>query len=103
MALATSRIYSYTTTGNKSPLVIPNGYLRFNVSLQPTSSTAKLQHTFYPRAVVEENPANAVWYDWPEGVVSENTEARLIGAATAIRVVVVSGTDVKMAVNFTNA
>lgn len=102
MALATSRIYEYSSVGNKAPLILPAGYKRCNISLEPTASVAKIQHTFYPKQVVEVDASLATWYDWPDGEVSVNTEASIVGAPTAFRVVVVSGSNVKMAVNFTN-
>jgi len=101
MSLATSRIYAYTTTGNKSPLIMPDGYLRFNVRLVCNSSTAKIQHTLYPKSVVEADPALAQWVDWPFGTITTSKEARIAGAPTAFRVVVESGADVKLEVNVT--
>ena len=102
MSLSTSRLNQYTTVGNKIPLIVPQGYLRYNVSLEPTGSVAKIQHTFYPIEVVEADPSLVTWYDWPPGQVSSNTDARIVGAPTAIRVVVVSGINVTLVVSFTD-
>lgn len=101
MSLATSNRYQYTTTGEKTPLVIPDGYLRFNVLLVPTSSVARIEHTVTPRDVVIADPSLAQWSIWPAGSVAAAEEARLVGAATAIRVVVESGADVLLEINFT--
>ncbi len=101
MAKANSGIFAYTSTGTKIPIIVPDGYVRYNVLLVPTSSTAKLQHTVTPREVVESDPSMATWEDWPDGFVTDTTSSRLVGAATAIRVDISAGTDVKLEVNFT--
>lgn len=99
MSLREPKLFSYTSTGNKAPLRVDLGFTRYNVSLEPTASSAKIQHTYYPIEVVELDPSAVTWYDWPEGVVSVPTEGRVVGSITAIRVVVETGSDVTLVVS----
>lgn len=101
MSLNEADLVQYTTVGTKDPLIVPAGYLRYSVTLVPNSSVAKIQHTVGPKSVVEADPSLVEWVDWPDGPVSTPTEADLVGAATAIRVVVLTGADVKLWRSFT--
>jgi len=92
----------YTSVGVKDPVIVPDNYLRYNINLLPVNSVAKIQYSITPRKVVNADPSVATWQDWSEGNVSSQTLARLIGAATAIRVEVLEGSDVTLEVNFTS-
>lgn len=98
MGVVASRIYNYNSTGNKTVLVVPNKFSQLSVRLVPTG-ISKIQHTIYPAEAAAADPDAVEWEDWPQGEITSADESRLIGAATAFRVVVVSGT-AKLIVNF---
>lgn len=101
MSLAVSRLYEYSSVGEKDPLIVSDGYKRFNVRLDCINGSAKLQHTLYPKDVINADPSVASWEDWPFGVITSAKSAALVGAPTAIRVVVLSGDNIKLEVNVT--
>jgi hypothetical protein len=103
MSRDNSRVYEYTSVGEKTPIRVPEGYMRGGIALVPVDSRARVEHTYYPYDVVKLDPSVVTWHTWDAGDTNKVTEARLLGAPTALRVVVVSGDDVKLVVNFTNA
>jgi len=102
MALVQSKIYNYAGVGNGTPLILPDKFSRFSIELTPVGGTAKIQHTIYPFKE-DDDPGTVEWEDWPYGAVSAKKAARLVGSASAFRVVNVDATSSKLVVNYRNA
>ena len=80
---------------NGNTILLPAGFSGASVTLSfPVAGSAKVQLTSSPQALVEEESASVAWVDWPHGVVSSIKQDVIMGKATAVRQVNVSGESV---------